>query len=83
MRNLLQRCRPLYHLREFRVLFFLNLLVGLGHSFVAPFMLVFGTKEAAMNPVLFGTFMTILAVGGIIIATIVSTIRIRGTAAGP
>jgi len=72
MRNLLQRCRPLYELREFRVLFVLNVLVGLGHSFVAPFMSVFGTKEAGMNPVLFGTFMTLMAVGGIIIATILS-----------
>jgi len=72
MRNLLQRCQPLYQVREFRVLFVLNVLVGLGHSFVAPFMSVFGTKEAGMNPVVFGTFMTILAVGGIVIATILS-----------
>jgi len=72
MRNLLHRCRPLYQLREFRVIFLLNVLVGLGHSFVGPFMSVFGTKEAQMNPVVFGTFMTLLAVGGIVIATVLS-----------
>jgi SET family sugar efflux transporter-like MFS transporter len=72
MRNLLQRCRPLYQLREFRVLFVVNLLVGLGHSFVAPFMSMFGTKEAKMNPLVFGVFMTILAVSGIVIATVLS-----------
>jgi len=72
MRHLLQRCRPLYQLREFRVIFLLNVLVGLGHSFVGPFMSVFGTKEAQMNPVVFGTFMTLLAVGGIVIATVLS-----------
>lgn len=72
MRNLLQRCQPLYQVREFRVLFVLNILVGLGHSFVGPFLSVFGTKEVGMNPFVFGTFMTLLAVGGITNATILS-----------
>ena len=72
MRKLLLRCRPLYEQREFRMLFILNVVMGLGHSFVGPFMSVFGTKEAHMNPVLFGTFMTLMAIGGIVIATILA-----------
>jgi SET family sugar efflux transporter-like MFS transporter len=35
-------------------------------------MSVFGTKEWHMNPVVFGTFMTLLAAGGIVIATVLS-----------
>lgn len=72
MQRLLQRCRPLYRQPELRMLFVLNVVMGLGHSFVGPFMSVFGTKEANMNPVLFGTFMTLMAVGGIVIATILA-----------
>lgn len=72
MHQLVQRCRPLYELPRFRVIFLLNLLLGLGYSFISPFLSMFGTLEVGMNPLLFGVFMTCLALGGIFFGTVLA-----------
>ncbi len=69
MHSLWHKCRPLYQRREFRLLFVLNLLLGLGYSFVVPFMSMFGTLECKMDEFTFGLFMTATAVGGIVLGT--------------
>ncbi|OIQ97106.1 sugar efflux transporter B [mine drainage metagenome] len=69
MRQILERCRPLVRNPRFRSLILLNVLLGLTYSFVSPFFSMFGTIECGMNPVVFGVFMTITAVAGIVIAT--------------
>lgn len=69
MQRLLDRCRPLYQNHDFRVVLILSALLGLGYSFVSPFISMFGTKEAHMSSFLFGIFMTVTALAGIGIGT--------------
>lgn len=72
MQNLLQRCRPLYQRRDFRVVLTLSALLGLTYSFITPFISMFGTLEVGMSPVLFSVFMTATAVAGIVFGTILA-----------
>ena len=72
MHRLLQRCRPLYTNRDFRVVIALNITLGLGYSFVVPFMSMFGTLQAQMSGLAFGVFMTSTAVSGILFGTVLA-----------
>jgi SET family sugar efflux transporter-like MFS transporter len=47
----------------------LSLLLGLGSSFVMPFMSLFGTKEVGLSPFGFGLFMTASSLSAIVIST--------------
>jgi SET family sugar efflux transporter-like MFS transporter len=47
----------------------LSLLLGLGSSFVMPFMSLFGTKEVGMSPLGFGVFMTASSISAIVLST--------------
>lgn len=69
MQRLLQRCRPLYQNRDFRVILVLNTLLGLAYSFIGPFISMFGTREVGMSSLLFGVFMSVTALGGIVLGT--------------
>lgn len=69
MRRVFDRIRPLYARPNFRRLLILNVVHGLSTSFVMPFMSMFGTLEAHMSLPLFGAFMTINAVSGLVLAT--------------
>ena len=69
MQRVLLPLRTLFGHREFRVLLVANGVLGLSSSFVAPFLSMFGTIEAGMNPAAFGAFMTVTALGNILIAT--------------
>jgi SET family sugar efflux transporter-like MFS transporter len=66
------RVRPFYADPDFRNLLLLNVLSGVSTSFVMPFMSLFGTLEVGMSLFAFGTFMTINAVAGIVIASILA-----------
>lgn len=67
--ELLSHLRPLYTHAPFRRLLLLNVLLGISTSFVMPFMSMFGTLEVKMSLWQFGTFMTVNAASGIVIAT--------------
>ncbi|SFC53167.1 MFS transporter, SET family, sugar efflux transporter [Bacillus sp. OV322] len=54
------------------VLFLLNIIYGLGMSFFAPFSSLFGIDEAGMSNIGFGIFMTIMAVGGVVISSYIA-----------
>lgn len=43
--------------------------LGVGHSFVSPFLSLWGTQEVGMRPVIFGIFMTCTSLSGIVVAT--------------
>ncbi len=45
------------------------LALGIGHSFVSPFMSLWGTQEIGMRPVMFGLFMTVTTLSAIAVAT--------------
>lgn len=47
----------------------LSLLLGLGYSFVMPFISLFGTKEVGMSPLGFGVFMTCSSVSSVLLST--------------
>lgn len=72
MQRLVDRCRPLYERREFRVVLLLNVLLGLTYSFVSPFMSMFGTQAVHMNDLVFGVFMTATAIAGIFFGTLLA-----------
>ncbi len=50
-------------------IFALSLLLGLGYSFVLPFISLFGTQEVGMSPLGFGLFMTASSVSSIVLST--------------
>jgi SET family sugar efflux transporter-like MFS transporter len=43
--------------------------LGLGSSFVSPFLSMWGTQEIGMRPLMFGVFMTVTSLSAIIVAT--------------
>jgi SET family sugar efflux transporter-like MFS transporter len=43
--------------------------LGMGFSFVSPFLSIWGTQEVGMSPLMFGTFMTVVASSAIIVST--------------
>lgn len=49
-----------------------NLVLGMAYSFVAPFYSMFGTLEVGMSNWVFGVFMTITSLSGIVITTFLS-----------
>lgn len=57
---------------SFPVLFLCNFIFGLSMSFFAPFSSLFGIDEVGMSNIGFGIFMTIMALGGVIISTIIA-----------
>ena len=69
MQRILVPLRTLFRHREFLVLMTGCATLGLCGSFVAPFISMFGTIEVGMNPAVFGVFMTVTALGSILIAT--------------
>ncbi len=69
MQRVLLPLRTMFRHREFRVVLIANIVLGLSASFVAPFLSMFGTIEVGMNPAAFGAFMTVTALGNILIAT--------------
>jgi SET family sugar efflux transporter-like MFS transporter len=69
MRRFVDPVRALYGNPAFRRLVVMNILLGLSTSFVMPFMSMFGTLEVGMSLFVFGTFMTLNAVSGIVVAT--------------
>jgi len=57
---------------SFPVLFLCNFIFGLSTSFFAPFSSLFGIDEVGMSNIGFGVFMTIMALGGVLISTIIA-----------
>jgi len=57
---------------SFPILFLANFIFGLSMSFFAPFSSLFGIDEVGMSNIGFGIFMTIMAIGGVVISTIIA-----------
>jgi MFS transporter, SET family, sugar efflux transporter len=56
----------------FPILFLISTIFGLSNSFFVPFSSIFGIDEVGMSNISFGIFMTILAVGGILISSYIA-----------
>jgi SET family sugar efflux transporter-like MFS transporter len=72
MSSFADRIRPFHADRRFRNLLILNVLLGVSTAFVMPFMSMFGTFEVGMSLFAFGAFMTMNAVSGIVIASLLA-----------
>lgn len=69
LKDLITPWRRLLSEREFIVLLLSNLLLGMAYSFVVPFYSMFGTIEVGMSNWVFGVFMTVTSLSGIVITT--------------
>jgi SET family sugar efflux transporter-like MFS transporter len=69
MQQLLAPWRRLIRQPEFLIMVLSNLVLGMAYSFVAPFYSMFGTIEVGMSNWVFGVFMTITSISGIVITT--------------
>ncbi|AOS46216.1 Sugar efflux transporter A [Lacunisphaera limnophila] len=72
MKALLAPWRRLLGHREFGIMALSNLVLGMAYSFVAPFYSMFGTLEVGMTNWVFGVFMTVTSLSGIVITTFLS-----------
>jgi MFS transporter, SET family, sugar efflux transporter len=72
MDRILIPIRTLLSHRDLCVVLVCNLLLGLALSFVAPFYSMFGTIEVGMSNWIFGIFMTITSVAGIVFSTLLA-----------
>ncbi|MFZ5495891.1 MAG: sugar efflux transporter [Verrucomicrobiota bacterium] len=66
---LLTPWRRLLGHREFGIMALSNLVLGMAYSFVAPFYSMFGTIEVGMSNWVFGVFMTVTSLSGIVLTT--------------
>lgn len=70
MRLLLPRARAIFQQPGFAGLLGSAFALGMGYSFVVPFISLWGTREVGMRPVLFGVFMTVNALSAIVVSTL-------------
>src|SRR5688572_23710072 len=70
--RLLAAGRVLFGERELRALFACNILLGLGSSFVMPFMSMFGTLEVGMALTTFSAFMTTTTIANLLISSVLA-----------
>jgi SET family sugar efflux transporter-like MFS transporter len=68
-KNLKEKVLFVWKIPSFPVLFLLNSIFGLSSSFFAPFSSLFGIEEVGMSNAGFGIFMTIMAIGGVLISS--------------
>lgn len=72
MERLLGPARIILGNRDFTVLLCCNVVLGIAYSFVVPFLSMFGTLEVGMSPAIFGLFMTISSVSGVVLSTVLA-----------
>lgn len=69
MRNLKEKALFVWRIPTFPVLFLINTILGFSTSFFIPFSSLFGIDEVGMSNAGFGVFMTVLALGGVVISS--------------
>ncbi len=74
MKNSSVKDKVLYVFRipTFPVLFLINTIFGFSLSFFAPFSSLFGIDEVGMSNAGFGIFMTVMAIGGVLISSYIA-----------
>lgn len=69
MPNVLERTKRILTQPDFAGLLAATVALGVGFSFVAPFLSLWGTREIGMSPSLFGLYMTATSVSAIFVTT--------------
>jgi len=72
IKQLIHPWRRLLAEPEMGILLLTNLVLGLAYSFVVPFYSMWGTEHVGMSNWVFGVFMTITSVSGIVISTVLA-----------
>lgn len=66
-----------WNIPSFPILLLLNFMVGLSMSLFVPFSSIFGLDVVGMSNMAYGVFMTIMAVGGVVISTYIGKLSDR------
>jgi SET family sugar efflux transporter-like MFS transporter len=69
MRESIARAKLILRQPDFAGLLASAFALGVGYSFVAPFLSLWGTKEIGMTPVMFGLYTTATSLSAIVVAT--------------
>jgi MFS transporter, SET family, sugar efflux transporter len=69
--QLKQASLSLFRVKGFTVLVLINMLLGVASSFAAPYNSLFGIEGVGMSNLSFGVFMTLSAISGVIINTLI------------
>jgi SET family sugar efflux transporter-like MFS transporter len=69
MQPTIARARQMLRQPDFAGLLGCAFVLGVGHSFVAPFLSLWGTKEIGLSPEMFGLYMTAASLSSIVVAT--------------
>lgn len=72
MKKIIEKIRFVWAIPSFPVLFLINTIFGLSMSFFVPFSSLFGIDEVGMTNASFGIFMTVMAVGGVVISSYIA-----------
>ncbi|WP_158633960.1 sugar efflux transporter [Radiobacillus deserti] len=71
------RTSLVWKIPTFPILLMLNFMFGLATSLFIPFSSIFGLDEVGMSNVAYGIFMTIMAIGGVVISTYIGKLSDR------
>ncbi|HET6872467.1 MAG TPA: sugar efflux transporter, partial [Sporolactobacillaceae bacterium] len=69
--QLKQASLSLFRVKGFTVLVLINMLLGVANSFIGPYNSLFGIEEVGMSNLSFGVFMTLSAISGVIVNTLI------------
>ncbi len=69
MKETLARAQAMLRQPDFAGLLGCAFVLGTGHSFVAPFLSLWGTKEIGLSPEMFGLYMTAASLSSIVVST--------------
>lgn len=67
-----EKAQFVWKIPSFPVLFLTNFIFGLSLSFFVPFSSLYGMDEVGMSNIGFGIFMTVMAIGGVVISTFIA-----------
>src|SRR3954463_11473379 len=68
MKEVVARAKQIFQQQGFAGLLASAFALGVGSSFVSPFLSLWGTREIGMRPVVFGLYMTVTSLSAIIVA---------------
>src|SRR3954466_4290240 len=72
MTDLVARAKWIFRLPGFAGLLASALALGLGFSFVSPFLSLWGTQEIGLRPAVFGLYMTATSLSAVLVATVLA-----------
>ncbi|MGG0719617.1 MFS transporter [Robertmurraya massiliosenegalensis] len=72
MSTAIEKAVFVWRIPSFPILFLINTIFGLSMSFFVPFSSLLGIDEVGMSNASFGIFMTVMAIGGVVISSYIA-----------